>query len=799
MNVKRSPYWLLLISFFIALTTLFISPSFAASSVQTTRDAQGVWHITGNKNVSAYLVFKEMGYNIATDRLFQIDVYRRQGTGTMSELFGPSEINSDIFLRNLMYSKQELKDGFKTLDPESKLIIRGYVAGINKRIKEVNKDPANLLPAEYALIGIKPEPFTIEDTLAWSILLIRNFDVEAFATGQLDNAVLFQTLIALYPNDFFTMFNDLRWINDPDAQTVLEAFDIALNNFLDPVTLFGKTSLASTFSTSDIKLHEGIKAHEVRVSQYRDDMKKRGAYVKMGSYAWAVAGDKTTSGLPMLYAGPQMGFPVPSIVAEGSIQAGGYNVSGLTVPGLPGFSVGRTPHVAWASQVGHAHTVDYHLEDPNDVYLHRFETIKVAGGNDVIVPIYRGFHGPIVEPLPYNPQAPIIVSWKNANAVNDFKIFNVAPNLAKAKNVDELTEVFKDYALSQHITMVDSEGNIGYLMTGVDPIRPVGLDPRLPQVGPGWADINNRVPYSQNKNTIRGYYGGWNNKTNPDYDNSMNNISYSYGPAHRAHVIYDYFESKFANPNDKITYQEFCDLAINIAATVSFGGGGNTWSFVADAFSNAVMNNNPTQDQLDALAMLNAWDGHFVAGGPGQWVGGTLVADAWILQDAWIRRVLELTFDDELPTGDDTTRLFNVLLHGLNDVPTAIVNQYDWFANLSDPQAPQTAEDIIVTALNDVLADIGLGPYNAPRGDIVYQHPIFGPIWSTPFGLRSTYAQCVEMGPQGPTKIGSFFPLGPSGDIRLKPNNTLEFSPYYFSMTPFFDSFTLRQFPLFEQ
>jgi penicillin G amidase len=43
----------------------------------------------------------------------------------------------------------------------------------------------------------------------------------------------------------------------------------------------------------------------------------------MGSYAWVVSGDKTASGNPIVYSGPQMGFETPSIVTEGSIRGGG--------------------------------------------------------------------------------------------------------------------------------------------------------------------------------------------------------------------------------------------------------------------------------------------------------------------------------------------------------------------------------------------------------------------------------------------------------------------------------------------
>ena len=76
----------------------------------------------------------------------------------------------------------------------------------------------------------------------------------------------------------------------------------------------------------------------------------------------------------------------------------------MTVPGIPFIIIGRTPHHAWSMQVGHAHTVDYYIEDAEDVTTpHRMETIHVAGEADVVLPVYRTVHGPVVNPVPYNP------------------------------------------------------------------------------------------------------------------------------------------------------------------------------------------------------------------------------------------------------------------------------------------------------------------------------------------------------------------------------------------------------------
>ena len=161
------------------------------------------------------------------------------------------------------------------------------------------------------------------------------------------------------------------------------------------------------------------------------------------------------------------------------------------------------------------------------------------------------------------------------------------------------------------------------------------------------------LPRSTDRNTSQGFYCGWNNKTRP--------LRYAapYGPFHRAQVLHDYLST-----NDDLTFDDVRNLALNIASTDSFGSGGNPWAFVEDYFS-AVVNANPTPERLAALAVMDGWDGHFVAGGPDSWAFGTDRADAWVLMDAWIRETIRLTFEDELGSGESKETLFNVMLHGL--------------------------------------------------------------------------------------------------------------------------------------
>ena len=435
-------------------------------------------------------------------------------------------------------------------------------------------------------------------------------------------------------------------------------------------------------------------------------------------------------------------------------------------------------------QVGHAHTVDFYLETQADMSLHRYETFQVAGQSDVTMPIYRTARGPVIAV-----ETGYIVTWKYAHWNYELQCIKAFLDIARAESMDEFGEAIEEVAVSQHYCYADRDGNIGYWMSGRDPVRPSG-EWRFAQGFAGspldW-DASQLIARSTDRNNAQGFYGGWNNKSNPTYDNCYNNMSYILGPFHRAHVVDDYLRA-----NDNLTFEQVRDLALNIATTDSFGNGGVPWQFVADTFV-PIVQANPTTARTAAITLLQNWDGHFVAGGDTEWAAGTLKADAWVLMDAWLREVVRLTFEAKLNVGTNTfydqeraVVLFNVILRIIDGS-----NNYDWFG-------PSNLDTIVLTALDTVLTDLGAQPWDVARGYITYNHSMLGPIHTSPYSCRSTYAHVVEYGPSGPVRIESMFPLGESGDIQLDAEKNPAFNDHFFTMAPYFDAFTPRDFPLFD-
>ncbi len=742
-----------------------------------TRDAQGVWFI---QDGSLYDVMEAMGHSVAFDRMFQMEFLRRVALGRVAEVLGSTSLSNDVFVRQTNYTTEEYWDYYSKMTPEARTVVKAYVDGVNRRIAELSGDDFALFPFEFLSLNLTTlETWSEVDVLAIMVNLLRNFDPNGYATGQFNNAGLLQALETNFPETSSDMFEDLRFLNDPDAPTMIPKDPSAAS-----ASKQGKPGVRMIRKDIDfIALADEF--NRMRLEQ-RELLRELSVELKMGSYAWAVSGDKTASGNPIIYSGPQMGFSAPAIVTEGSINGGGLTISGMTVPGVPLIIIGRTPHHAWSMQVGHAHTADLYLEsaDVLNGAPHRVESFFVAGQGVVDVPIFRSDRGPMVANTPP-------ISWKYAHWGYEFDTVQAFLDLSRAESMDEFGEALTRVAVSQHFCYADRDGNIAYWMSGRDPVRPFG-EYRLPQglaAPPLEYSIDNVRPLAHARNPERGYFGGWNNKADSGYDNAPFS-STQYGPFHRAHAVQDYLAA-----NDNLTFEQVRDLALNIAITDSFHAGGEPWAFVDDVFAN-IVNSNQTPERLAALEIMDGFDGHFIEN-EANWRTGPHRSDAWLLQNFWIRRALELTFDDELGVRN-YTNWFNTFLHDLDGY--TLDNNYDWFSNTGDSEAPQTLESIVVQALDETLASLGDRPWGINRrGAITYSHPAFGVIWQSPLGNRSTYAHCVEFDETGPVRIESMFPLGQSGGVYSDGGVSFVSDQNAFSMTRFFDVFSPRSFPSFEE
>ncbi|MCU0649139.1 MAG: penicillin acylase family protein [Gemmatimonadaceae bacterium] len=110
--------------------------------VTLVRDSAGVVHIRAQNE---HDLFFAQGWSAARDRLFQLELWRRQATGTLAEVLGPAAIPKDIASRAFRF-RGNLARELAHYHPRGAAIITAFVEGINAYIGETEKNVALLSP-----------------------------------------------------------------------------------------------------------------------------------------------------------------------------------------------------------------------------------------------------------------------------------------------------------------------------------------------------------------------------------------------------------------------------------------------------------------------------------------------------------------------------------------------------------------------------------------------------------------------------------------------------------------------------
>src|SRR6476469_864827 len=140
--------------------------------VEVLRDRWGVPHIYAK---NTHDLFFAQGYVTATDRLWQIDMWRRVGTGKLAEVLGPSAIRRDQLARAVQY-RGDWDAEWKSYGPDTKAITTAFTDGINAYIRSLKGER----PLEFRLAGYDPGTWVPEDCVARvaGLLMTRNLPRE---------------------------------------------------------------------------------------------------------------------------------------------------------------------------------------------------------------------------------------------------------------------------------------------------------------------------------------------------------------------------------------------------------------------------------------------------------------------------------------------------------------------------------------------------------------------------------------------------------------------------------------------
>jgi len=417
------------------------------SPVEVFRDRWGVPHIYAD---SVRDVVFAQGYVHAQDRLWHMELARRAASGSLAEVFGPVALDADRLLRRVglrRAAEAELAQFAEAMREN----VEAYAAGVNAFI-EGNK---NRLPPEFLILRFRPQPWTPVDSLTigkfvgWS--LSGNWDTEIVRSWIVER------------------------LGPEEAARMEPGYPVGAPLIVPPG--------AECRGLGAPLLEELRKVQEL--------VGAGGG----GSNNWVVDGQKSVTGKPLLANDPHFPLQMPSIWYEVHLNGGGANVIGASIPGVPGVIIGHNDRIGWGVTNTMTDGDDLFVEQVNPADPRQYlyggkwvdgdlvrEEIRVRGRREPVVEeVLVTAHGPIIGPsIPGEERALALrtVVAEPGQHAQSILLLN------SAGNWEEFREALRQWpAPAQNFVYADVEGNIGYQMAGLVPLRAKGQG-LVPS--PGW-------------------------------------------------------------------------------------------------------------------------------------------------------------------------------------------------------------------------------------------------------------------------------------------------------------------------
>ena len=563
-----------------------------AEKVTVTRDGHGVPTIEA---ANLEDLFFAQGYVTAQDRLWQMDVMRRFGSGELSEILGDALLKLDREQR-ILGIRAAARKSLQTANPRDRSFFEAYARGVNAYIAA----HSNRLPIEFRILYYTPKPWLAEDSLVIANEMVKDLNYHYFfdaLSGEKILAKLGPELTAdLYVNRSWhdrpptVMREDL---NQPDNNTG-NPDDEDDDDSPDNSVTRGKNPAQKTLPIEALS-EQAFSAEGVPVN---------------GSNDWVVSGTHTVTGKPLLSNDMHLGHQMPNLWYEAHLHSGTLDVAGVTLPGMPYVIVGHNQRIAWGfTNVGPTVT-DVYIENFNaqGAYQtpsgwvqpeHRIEVIHIKGKPDVSVDVRITRHGPVITDLVPGETRPLALRWTLYDSLH-IPFFDVDA----AQNWDEFRRAFSQLdAPGQNVVYADVDGNVGYQTTGKIPIRASG-DGSLPVSGADNAhDWTSYIPFEKLPtiyNPASGIIATANGRITPD--NYPNSISMEWEAPWRTARIYHVLES-----GRQFSAADMLALQTDIHSEADL--------FAAERFVYAVDHaSKPSARAKQAADLMRSWDGRMQAG-----------------------------------------------------------------------------------------------------------------------------------------------------------------------------------------
>lgn len=634
-----------------------------------------------------------IGYAMAEDRMWEMDVFRHVARGQAAGFIGDNYLNSDKAIRRDGYTDAELQKMFDAFDDrfgdvgaKTRSMLQAYADGINAFVAEGNA------PGEYLVTGNTMSEWSVLDSMALTVFQGRSFGGDG--GNEVASAAHLRDLQDL--NGSATgkqIWADLLFRNDADAYTTIPAEEGEFNS-----PLWGSVSKKAVAIPDNAK-------YVARVVERRSDAAFKAAskvgFSRLASNGIVVAGSNTTSGNPIHYGAPQVGYATPSFLYEIEGHSPNFDFAGPTVPGGgPIIVLGRTAHLAWMIPVGVGDMMDERAEllcNPNGGAVKknsnyyefkgkcrkmkiRTELITNEDGGTIKYKVRRTVHGPVVATATVKGD-PVAISQERTTWMREPDLL-VAFGMWTNKTTDteaEFAEGVEVFPMSFNILYADSD-QTAYYYGGIQMLRADGVDARLPSWGTGkweWIGQMSEEGRPRMVDPAQGWFANWNNKPSVGWDGSA---SSTWGPAHRVRLLINGMEAH----DGTFTMSDVVEVAATAATQDAYAV--QLWPLL----SGSITPSSPAE--VAAFAAVEDWvasGAHRTDEDRDEVQDSSTAVATW---DTMINNLLGRVFGDELGTLDGWG--FNAL----DDAPNSNGSSYffsfpDYLLNLVNGHADKYSRD----------------------------------------------------------------------------------------------------------
>ncbi len=563
-----------------------ISAKGLTAPVQVLRDAQGIPAIRGrDRGDIAYAT----GFVHAQERFFQMDLLRRVAAGELSALVGPAALRVDREHRFHRF-RARAEAALGRIGASERSLLDRYVAGVNAGLSALTTQPF-----EYAVLRTAPQPWQPADTVLAAYAMY--FDLQGnqaaheLARGYLKEHSTAEQLAFLLPTAS-------RWDAPIDAAQLDEP--LAAIPAVAPEWLTAPRPSRNLQARAEPAL--GQVPPELRTS--------------IGSNNWAIAGSRSATGAAVVANDMHLGIRLPHVWFRASLEltkddGSLRRTTGVMLPGTPIVVVGSNGRVAWGFTNSYGDYADLiELErDAKDPLRFRtaagwetatshHETLHVKGGTAEELTILETSLGPVwtVAGRAY------ALRWiaHDPGAVNlELLKMEDAADLIAAQAVGNRAGM-----PAQNMVAGDSQGHIGWTISGPLPNRTAGLGATFPlalaDVAQTWTSLRAPADYPRVNDPASGQLWTANSRqlAGPGHS-TLGDGGADFGP--RAQQIRDDLTALSGKTNEQAVYQIGLDDRALFLSTFR--------DRALRTLDAAALNDQPARAEFRRL-LDSAWDGH---------------------------------------------------------------------------------------------------------------------------------------------------------------------------------------------